>query len=398
MRQLSVLVLSIWFSLPLFANTQDTARPEMRAVWVATIGNIDWPDGPSTDPEKHKAAFIRLAETHKKNGINTLIVQIRPCSDAFYPSSLEPWSHWLTGKQGVAPADGFDPLAFMITETHKRGMEFHAWMNPYRAMHNLNSAALAPNHIIRQHPEWFVTYGDKRYFDPGNKNAQSFLLKVVEDVLTRYPIDALHFDDYFYPYPISGKPFPDQQSYAEHGNGLALNDWRRSNVDSIIYNIHTTIKRTRPNCQFGISPFGVWRNADKDPRGSKTKAGPTNYDYLYADILLWLKNDWIDYVAPQLYWEIGHKLADYNILVDWWSQNTYGKKCYIGLAPYRAGSNNAWRDKTQLPRQIEKLRATDNIHGMIFFSSRSLEQNLNGWADLLRENIFAQPAPTPKIR
>lgn len=375
---------------------KEVAKPEMRAVWVATIGNIDWPDAPTTDAEKQKQDFIRLLEFHKKNGINTLIVQIRPASDAFYPSKLEPWSQWLTGKQGLAPAPLYDPLEFMITETHKRGMEFHAWMNPYRAVHNIKTSSVSPDHITRIHPEWFLVYGEKKYFDPGNRDAQAFVLSIVKDVVSRYDVDAIHFDDYFYPYPIDGKPFPDQESYKKYGKGMDLSEWRRSNVDSIIVKIHQTIDKTRKNCQFGISPFGVWRNADKDPRGSKTKAGPTNYDYLYADILLWLKNGWIDYVTPQLYWEIGHKLADYDVLVDWWSKNTYGKKCYIGLAPYRAGSNMAWKDKSQLPRQIEKLRQTPNIQGMVFFSSKSLEQNLNGWADSLRTNYFRIPAPTPK--
>jgi uncharacterized lipoprotein YddW (UPF0748 family) len=207
-------------------------------------------------------------------------------------------------------------------------------------------------------------------------------ISTITFILTRYP----------------GKVFPDFASYMKYGNGMSRDDWRRSNVDSIILKLHNVIKQENKDCQFGISPFGVWRNADKDPNGSNTKAGPTNYDFLYADILLWLKNSWIDYVAPQIYWEIGHKAADYEVLVDWWSKNTFGKNCYIGLGMYKAGSNKAWKEKSQLPRQIQKIRNTPNIHGMAFFSSKSLEKNLNGWGDSLRLNYFRLPAPTPKVK
>jgi uncharacterized lipoprotein YddW (UPF0748 family) len=331
-------------------------------------------------------------------GINTMIVQIRPAADAFFPSPFEPWSQWLTGKQGRAPMASFDILKFMIAETHKRNMEFHAWLNPYRAIPNITSCNLDNKHITKTCPEWFVKYGTIKLFDPGNKEAQEYVVNVVKDIVTRYDVDAIHFDDYFYPYPIDGKPFPDQVTYKKFGNGMDLSSWRRSNVDSIILKLHTAIKKIKPNCEFGISPFGVWRNIDRDPRGSKTKAGPTNYDYLYADILLWLKNGWIDYVAPQLYWEFGHRAADFETLVDWWSKNTFGRKLYIGLAPYNAGINTAWKDKTQLPRQIEKVRNTPNIQGMVFFSSKSLENNLNGWGDSLRMNYFKTPVATPRSK
>ncbi len=376
----------------------ESPKPEMRAVWIATVDNIDWPSQPTLSSAQQKNDFIRLLDMHQRNGINALIVQVRPSSDAFYPSPFEPWSQWLTGKQGQAPVPYYDPLEFMITETHKRGMEFHAWMNPYRAVFNIYHSSIAPTHITRIHPEWFLTYGDKRYFDPGNKQAQEYVANVVRDVVKRYKVDAIHFDDYFYPYPLPGKVFPDFASYMKYGNGMSRDDWRRSNVDSIILKLHNVIKQENKDCQFGISPFGVWRNADKDPNGSNTKAGPTNYDFLYADILLWLKNSWIDYVAPQIYWEIGHKAADYDVLVDWWSKNTFGKNCYIGLGMYKAGSNKAWKEKSQLPRQIQKIRNTPNIHGMAFFSSKSLEKNLNGWGDSLRLNYFRLPAPTPKVK
>ncbi|MEO8769773.1 MAG: family 10 glycosylhydrolase [Ferruginibacter sp.] len=379
------------------ASAQKIIKPEFRAVWIATVDNIDWPEHPTTNSEELKASFIRLLDMHKRNGINALVVQIRPATDAFYPSPFEPWSQWLTGVQGQPPVPYFDPLEFMVTEAHKRGMEFHAWMNPYRAVFNIRSSSITATHITNIHPEWFITYGDKRYFDPGNKEVQAYVTAVVKDVVSRYAVDAIHFDDYFYPYPIGGKEFPDQASFVKYGNGLSKEDWRRSNTDSIIEALSKTIRQENKNCQFGISPFGVWRNADKDPEGSNTKAGPTNYDVLYADILLWLKKGWIDYVAPQLYWEFGHPAAPYEVLVDWWSKHTYGKNCYIGLGCYRANTNAAWRDKTQLPRQIQKVRNTPNVQGMIFYSSKSFEKNLNGWADSIRVNYFKEPAPLPKV-
>jgi uncharacterized lipoprotein YddW (UPF0748 family) len=377
-----------------FAQT----KPEFRGVWVATVDNIDWPSKGNYYSDSQKVEFIKLLDMHQQNGMNALIVQIRPATDAFYPSQYEPWSEFLTGKQGQPPMPYYDPLEFMIAETHKRGLEFHAWMNPYRAVFNIERSSVAANHITKIHPEWFLTYGDKKYFDPGNKDVQQYVTNVVSDVVRRYAVDAVHFDDYFYPYRIAGKEFPDDTKYQQYGNVMNKEDWRRSNVDSIILMLSRAIKKENPKCQFGISPFGVWRNEDKDPaNGSKTKAGQTNYDDLYADILLWLRNGWIDYVAPQLYWEFGHKAAPYEVLLDWWGKHTYGRNCYIGLGIYRANSNSAWKDITQLPRQIEALRNTPNIQGMIFFSSRSFNNNPNGWSDSLRLEYFKEPAKVPEM-
>jgi uncharacterized lipoprotein YddW (UPF0748 family) len=379
------------------ASAQDKKNFEFRAAWVATVDNIDWPSKKGLPVDSQKAEFVRLADMHKANGMNALIVQIRPATDAFYPSQYEPWSEWLTGTQGKPPMPYYDPLAFMIDETHKRGMEFHAWCNPYRADFLIGKSSIAPSHITRIKPEWFLEYGGKRYFDPGNKEVQAYTIEVIRDVLRRYEIDAVHFDDYFYPYRIAGKEFPDSGSFRLNGGSLSKDDWRRSNVDSIIVRLHRLIRQEKPKCKFGISPFGVWRNIDKDPEGSNTKAGQTNYDDLYADILLWLKEGWIDYVAPQLYWEFGHKAAPYEVLLDWWSKHTYGKHCYIGLGIYRAGSNAAWKDSTLLPRQIEALRNTPNIQGAIFFSSKSFNNNPNGWSELLRTKIYAEPAEVPPM-
>jgi uncharacterized lipoprotein YddW (UPF0748 family) len=382
--------------LPFFSFCQ--ARTEFRGVWIATVDNIDWPSKGNFNADSQRAEFIRILDMHQRNGMNAIIAQVRPATDAFYPSPYEPWSEWLTGKQGLPPSPYYDPLAFMITETHKRGMEFHAWINPYRAIFNIGKSSIAPTHITNLRPDWFLTYGDRRYFDPGNKEVQQYVTNIVKDIVSRYPVDAIHFDDYFYPYRIPGKEFPDNVSYLKYGNGMSKDDWRRSNVDSIILMLSNAIKTENSKCQFGVSPFGVWRNEDKDPvNGSKTIGASTNYDDLYADILLWLRNGWIDYVAPQLYWEIGHKIAPYEVLIDWWSKHTYGRNCYIGLGIYRANSNAAWKDKTQITRQIELLRNTPNIQGMIFFSSKTFEKNPNGWSDTLRLNYFAEPAKTPQM-
>ncbi len=372
-------------------------KPEFRAVWVATVDNIDWPSQKGLSVDSQKAEFIRLLDLHQKNGMNALIVQVRPATDAFYPSPYEPWSEWLSGVQGKAPSPYYDPLRFMIEETHKRGMEFHAWCNPYRADFKIGTASIAPSHITRLHPDWFLEYGGKLYFDPGNKAAQAFVADVIGDIVRRYNVNAIHFDDYFYPYRIAGKEFPDSATYKLYGKGLTTDDWRRSNVDSIIVSLNRIIKKIKPQVKFGISPFGVWRNADKDPKGSNTKAGQTNYDDLYADILLWLEKDWIDYVAPQLYWEFGHKAAPYEVLIDWWSKHSYGKHCYIGLGIYRAGSSDIWKDSTLIPRQIELLRKTPNIQGMIFFSSKTFNKNPNGWNDSLRLHYFKDPATIPEM-
>ena len=243
---------------------------EFRGVWIATVENIDWPSKKTLSSDEQKAEFIRILDMHKRNGMNAIVMQIRPVADAFYPSQLEPWSEYLTGQQGKPPAPYYDPLEFMISETHKRGMEFHAWLNPYRAVFSIAKSSVAPNHITKIHPEWFLDYGGKRYFDPGNKEAQKFVERVVQDIVKRYDVDAIHFDDYFYPYRVPGVEFPDGKSFQKYGKGMTRDDWRRSNVDSIIVMLNTIIKKEKPFVQFGISPFGVWRNIDKDPEGSNT--------------------------------------------------------------------------------------------------------------------------------
>jgi uncharacterized lipoprotein YddW (UPF0748 family) len=373
------------------------SKAEFRGVWIASVDNIDWPRPNQWNVENQKAEFIRQLEMHKRNGMNAAIVQIRPAADAFYPSPYEPWSQWLTGVQGRPPAPFYDPLEFTITEAHKRGFEYHAWVNPYRANFAIGKASIAPAHITRLHPEWFLQYGSTLYFDPGNKEAQAWVVNVIKDIVSRYDVDAIHMDDYFYPYRIAGKEFPDTASYRLYGNGMNKEDWRRSNTDSIILKISTAIHEIKPWVKFGISPFGVWRNQDKDPEGSPTKAGQTNYDDLYADVLLWLRNGWIDYVAPQIYWEFSQPHAPFEPILKWWNEHTYGRNCYVGLGIYRAGSNAAWRDSTQLPRQIDSTRAMPNIQGQIYFSSTTFDRNPFGWNDLLRNVYYREPAAIPEM-
>jgi len=385
--------------LSLFSFAQEAARPnyEFRGVWIATVDNIDWPRKNQFDVESQKGEFIRQLDMHKSNGMNAVVVQVRPASDAFYASQYEPWSQWLTGQQGKPPVPFYDPLQFTIQEAHDRGFEYHAWCNPYRANFDVNKASIAPNHITRLHPEWFLRYGNTLYFDPGNKDGQAWVVNVIKDIVDRYDVDAIHMDDYFYPYRIAGKEFPDSASYRLYGNGMNKEDWRRSNVDSIIYKLSVAIKETKPWVKFGISPFGVWRNQSKDPEGSATKAGQTNYDDLYADILLWLRNKWIDYVAPQIYWEFSQPNAPFQPILDWWNNHTYGRQCYIGLGIYRAGSNTAWKELTQLPRQIDSVRQKGNVQGAIYFSSTTFDNNPNGWSDSLRNNYYKEPALVPPM-
>lgn len=376
---------------------QLSPKREFRAVWISTISNIDWPSRKGLPPEEQRAEFIRLLDFHQRNGINAIIFQVRPAADAFYPSPYEPWSEYLTGRQGQPPIPYYDPLEFMITETHKRGMEFHAWFNPYRAVANIRGSSIAANHITRTRPQWFVTYGDKKYFDPGIPEVRSYVTELIRDVVKRYDIDAVHFDDYFYPYRIPGREFPDQGSFRLYGKGMGLDQWRRFNVDTIIQMLSGTIKETKPWVKFGISPFGVWRNQDKDFAGSPTRAGVTNYDDLYADVIKWQRLGWIDYLTPQLYWEFGHRLVAYEVLVDWWSKHAYGRHMYIGHGVYRLGSSAVWRNPREMPNQILATRAYPTVQGSVFFSSRSFDGNPLGIIDSMRNHVYKYPALLPTM-
>lgn len=393
------LFLFIFLTINILAQTPQ--QYEFRGVWVATVANIDWPSKKGLSVDDQKAEFIHLADMEKKNGMNALIVQIRPAADAFYPSEYEPWSEFLTGRQGLAPSPEYDPLQFMIEETHKRGMEFHAWLNPYRAVFTMESSSISPFHITVLHPDWFIVYGGKKYFNPGLPQVRNYVTTVVKDIVSRYDIDAIHFDDYFYPYRIAGKEFGDEKSYRLSGTQLNKEDWRRSNCDSIIKQIHDIILSTKPFIKFGISPFGVWRNSSKDPEGSNTKAGQTCYDDLYANILLWLKEGWIDYVVPQLYWPMGHRLCDYNVLLKWWNEHSFGRQLYIGMELYHDGYSSGSSHNTnesEIPNEIKALREYTTTQGAVFFSDVQLRNNRNGISDSLQNNYFALPALIPPMK
>ncbi|SFD34350.1 Uncharacterized lipoprotein YddW, UPF0748 family [Chitinophaga sp. CF118] len=393
---LAVMLLTGLFSQQGFA--QLPPKRELRAVWIATVENIDWPSRRGLPVEQQKQEFINILNTQQRNGINAVVVQVRPVADAFYASPFEPWSEYLTGKQGQAPDPYYDPLQFMLEETHKRGMEFHAWFNPYRAIMNASHNNVAATHITRQRPQWFLTFDNRKYFDPGVPEVREYVTQIIRDVVRRYDIDAVHFDDYFYPYPVPGKNFPDNSSYRLYGRGMARDDWRRWNVDTIIQMVGKMIKEEKPWVKFGISPFGIWRGKDRDSDGSYSGKGAlSNYDDLYADVLKWLKNGWIDYAAPQLYWERGHRVADYEVLLNWWAQHGYGRHVYIGHGLYRINSNAAWSNPAELPIQITELRTLNTIQGSIFYSAKSFTGNPRGIEDTLRNHFYRYPALRPTM-
>jgi uncharacterized lipoprotein YddW (UPF0748 family) len=328
-------------------------------------------------------------------GINALIFQIRPEADAFYPSSLEPWSRFLTGSQGLAPDDpSFDPLAYLIGECHKCGMELHAWLNPYRVKTDVGNT-LAPQHIYWKYPERFLQYGTQLFFDPGLPENRSFICDVVRDIVSRYDVDAIHMDDYFYPYPIAGTPFPDDKSFSAYAvsQGFSPNqrdDWRRNNVNLLIQQIKYAIAGTKPWVRFGISPFGIYRNKRSTPDGSGSETtGLQNYDDLYADIKLWVEKSWIDYTLPQLYWETGHKAADYTTLLNWWNANNYGQPLYIGQDLKRS------IDKDELWGKIRLSRSMTFVGGNCYWYGYQILDNFEGVADTMKSELHRTKALIP---
>ncbi|MCM0041983.1 MAG: family 10 glycosylhydrolase [Algoriphagus sp.] len=371
---------------------------EFRGVWIATVSNIDWPLSPTDPWEKQKKDYLALLDYYKGLHFNAVIVQIRTAGDAFYPTDLAPWSKYLTGQQGTAPKTPEDPLAWMIDAAHQRGLEFHAWLNPYRATMDLNTAALSPKHDFNTHRKWMLKYSTKWYYDPGLPEVKAHLLQIIDEVVENYDIDAIHFDDYFYPYREPNLEFPDQASYAAYKKpGQSKDDWRRQNVDELILALSQTIKSKKPWVQFGISPFGVWRNKSKDPKGSPTQAGQTNYDDLFADVLLWMKNGWIDYLIPQLYWSMEHRLASHRILADWWSNTSYGVPIYLGNGPYkiRDDSDVAWKEPKELISQVHYGRTLPQIQGNAFFSAKSMYQKNQDIAQLLKTEVYDRPVLPP---
>lgn len=402
----SFLVCLLCFCAP--NQAQHPPIVEMRGAWIATVANIDWPSKPGLSPDRQRMEFDSILDVLRGTGINAVFVQVRPAGDAFYPSPSAPWSKYLTGVQGQAPEPYYDPLQYMIEAAHTRRMEFHAWLNPYRATFDLDTASLAPSHPLRSLPperlsQWFFRYGNRFYFNPANDLVIRYLTNLVHDICLRYDVDGIHFDDYFYPYKEPGQFLDDYNEFAANPRGFSnLEDWRRDNINRMIESVSKSIKSFKPHVKFGVGPFGVWRNSDRDPiNGSETRSGVTSYDDLYADVLLWLRNGWIDYVAPQLYWSIGFAPADYDALLDWWSRNTYGRHLYIGHAAYKVGAGGndpGWNDPRQIGMQVRNARAYSNVQGGIYYSARPLMRNPLGLRDTLIRNLYPNQALMPPFR
>ena len=383
------------------ANAQDTLYPkrEFRGVWIATVDNIDWPKKHVTSADEQQRDLIRQLDAHQKAGINAIVFQIRPAADAFYAQGREPWSKWLTGRQGQAPNPVYDPLEFAVNEAHKRGMELHAWFNPYRATFNPTDL-ISEQHITKTKPQWFLTYGGNKLFNPGLPEVREYIVQVVLDVVDNYDIDGVHMDDYFYPYAIAGQKLNDAATFAKYPNGINnIADWRRHNVDMLIKMLNDSIHAHKPWVKFGISPFGFWKNKRQDVAGSETDGGDSYYE-LYADSRRWVKEGWVDYIAPQIYWPFGDKRAPFDKLLDWWSDNTFDRHLYIGQAAYRINEGRHYSNfklSTQLPGQITYLRKNPRVQGSIYFSSSSLMDNLLGFTDSLTQNYYRYPALPPAM-
>ena len=390
-----ILLLALFLATGVGAQIQQQ-RPypkrEFRGAWIQAV-NGQFRGIPT---EKLKQTLIDQLNSLQGAGINAIIFQVRPEADALYASQLEPWSRFLTGVQGQAPSPYWDPMQFMIDECHKRGMEFHAWINPYRVKTSLKSE-LSPNHLYNIHPEWFVTYNNQLFFDPALPESRRHICMVVADIVSRYDVDAIHMDDYFYPYPAKGMDFPDDASFARYGGGFTNRaDWRRSNVNILIQKIHETIRGLKPWVKFGISPFGIYRNEKNDPLGSKTN-GLQNYDDLYADVLLWARNGWVDYNIPQIYWQIGHPAADYETLVKWWAKNTENRPLFIGQSVMNTIQNADPKNPSmnQLPRKMALERAYQTIGGSCQWPASAVVENAGKYRDALVQEYHKYPALVP---
>jgi len=376
-------------------NAQQSKR-EWRAVWIATVNNIDWPSKPGLTTDQQKKELIDYLDLFKSLNFNAIVLQVRPTADAFYKSKLEPWSIYLTGNQNTAPNPEYDPLAFAIEESHKRGIELHAWLNPYRVLQDTADIKLmSPNHIYFKKPQLFVRHGKKLYFDPAYPETREFLCEVIKDIVSRYDVDGIHFDDYFYP----NNDFSDSLSFATQSRGFADKmAWRRDNVDLVVKMLRDTLLKVAPQVKFGISPYAVWRNKAEDPRGSESKSfSYTNYDHLHADILKWMENGWTDYILPQLYFNIGYENADFIKLKNWWADNRNKTEVYAGIGTYRLDSKAkiaAWREVSQIARQIDSLRADPRYKGACYFNARNFKENILGINAVIKEK-YAQPALLP---
>ncbi|MGW3122407.1 glycoside hydrolase family 10 protein [Streptomyces sp. NPDC001107] len=373
---------------------------EMRGVWVATVANRDWPSKPGLTAAEQRAELIAILDRAVHSRLNAVMFQVRPTADALWPSPYEPWSQVLTGTQGQDP--GWDPLGTAVKEAHARGLELHAWFNPYRIANHTDVTKLVASHPARKHPDWVVPYGGKLYYNPGLPKVRAFVQNAMLDAVRKYPVDAVHFDDYFYPYPVTGQTFDDDAAYARHGKAFPdRNAWRRNNIDKLVYDMGARIKQVRPGTRFGISPFAVWRNAATDPHGSDTRAGVQTYDDLHADTRKWVREHWIDYIAPQVYWNIGFAAADYAKLLPWWSEvaRGTGTQVYVGEALYKAGDpaqSAAWQDVAELSRHLTLAKDHPQVHGHIFFAAKDVATDRIGAMARVVADHYQQPARPPR--
>lgn len=385
--RLLALVLACVLTLvtPAFAAGTPSASEEMRGVWVSSVYNLDYPSSPTTDPDKLKAEADEILDNCVKWGLNAVFLQVRPSGDALYKSDLFPWSKYLTGSVGTAPQDGFDPLEYWVEAAHKRGLELHAWINPYRITRSKDTEwnSLPSTHPAKMNPDWVVKYSDGNYyFNPGIPEVRDLVTRGAVEIVQNYDVDGLHMDDYFYP----GTDFNDAATYQKYGSSFSnIADFRRDSVNQLVAQLDTAVHNIDPDIQFGISPSGIWANKSTDPRGSDTN-GSEHYVSSYADSLYWIENGLVDYIIPQIYWEIGHKLADFATLADWWNDAVAGSDVhlYIGMGAYRCADNptGVWTTTDPLFDSLAYLENKDNIGGCVFFRYGSIPA-VSGMADRL---------------
>lgn len=366
-------------------------KREFRGAWIQCVNNQF--NGLGRDAMQQTLLY-QLDEL-QKSGINAIMFQVRAEGDALYQSSLEPWSRYLTGQQGRAPQPYWDPLAWMVEECHKRNMECHAWINPYRAK-TKGTATMAPTHPYFQHPEWFLNYDGLLLFDPGIPQNRHYICHVASDIIRRYDVDGLHIDDYFYPYPVAGVAIPDDASYQLYGNGMERREWRRQNVNAFIRELHDSIRSNKPWVKFGVSPFGIYRNQRNDPQGSATN-GLQNYDDLYADVLLWVRQGWIDYNIPQIYWEIGNKAADYATLIRWWNDHAPQRPLYIGQDVERTVKHpdTTNPNQHQVFQKYNLQRSLPHVQGSCQWYAKACVDNPQHYTTVLRQYYHRYPALQP---
>ncbi|MGV9695558.1 glycoside hydrolase family 10 protein [Streptomyces sp. NPDC003470] len=376
------------------------AVTEMRGMWLATVNNRDWPTRAGLRASEQRAELVGLLDAAVRHGLNTVIFQVRPTADALWPSAYEPWSQYLSGSQGRDP--GWDPLGTAVEEAHARGLELHAWFNPYRVALHDDPSRLVPAHPARRNPGWVVPYGGKLHYNPGLPEVRAFVQDAMIDAVEKYAVDGVHFDDYFYPYPVAGRTFDDDAAYRAHGGGFATRAaWRRDNIDRLVRETAARVRKARPAARFGVSPFGVWRNAATDERGSRTGAGVQTYDDLYADTRTWVREGWIDYVVPQLYWNIGLPAADYADLLSWWADVARGSRTrlYVGEALYKAGDPAqpaAWQDREELSRHLALAADHPEVRGHVFFAAKEVAEDRIGAMARVAADHYRRPADTPR--